>query len=141
MLTAMGPALQATGAALARSVPYVARYVGYSAMAAGVSYASWKFNKGVVDPVVEKYAGKFADWRERREYAAEARVRERRERWYQSDRFFEAELERRIKAGEFIRRRNAPKSPSASPSAGPSLEGEAVKETVDATSPPSEGTN
>lgn len=94
MIQGIGPAFYATRAAVVGATPQVLRFAGVVATATGVSYCSWKFNKEVIDPMVERVTGKVADWlasrAEKRAYTDAAKYK----------RTIDREINRRIAAGE-----------------------------------------
>jgi len=57
----MSPAIQAAATAVRAAAPQALRFAGYTAVMTAVSYSTWKFNKEVIDPMVEKVSGKIVD--------------------------------------------------------------------------------
>ena len=118
---AMTPAVQATGAAIARATPVVLRTARFAAVITASGYVNYVLNKEIIDPFVQRRLERLSGWIDRRSMRVVTRRKARNAPLVQ------AEIDRQAAEGLLIvpsavRRR----TPGVTPVRPTTVEGEAT---------------
>ena len=129
---AMTPAVQATGAAIARATPVMLRTASFAAVITASGYVNYVLNKEIIDPFVQRRLERLSGWIDRRSIRVVTRRKARNAPLVQ------AEIDRQAAEGLLIvpaavRRRTPGVTPPVQPTTvdGEATPAEAVLSAVD----------